>query len=243
MNYIDCHSHLLPGVDDGSQSMEESLRNLCDLRLQGVTKAIITPHVNSDYIRDHWIETPIPNNELRRVFDALRRKCGEAPERYPSLVLGSEFYYDPRKGGPIDPIPMGESGYVLLELPYESNLDNVKTAVEAIRSRGFKVMLAHPEKYDAFKIDWLNSLFWLRDNPEVKVQIEVWDTAQGNSCTWCFIETRSAHVLGTDSHGDHRPPAYAKAVDALLRWAGDDPDRQAYVRRLTEENARELFGL
>jgi len=243
MNYIDCHSHLLPGVDDGSQSMEESLRNLRLLRAQGVTKAILTPHVNSDYIKDYWLDTPIPNNTLLRVFEELRAKCGEEPERYPDLFPGSEFYYDPRKGGPVDPIPMCGSRYVLLELPYESTLDDVKDAVQAVKGAGYSVMLAHPEKYSAFKDDWQNALTWLRDHQDVKVQIEAWDTGKNKLYAWRFIESRTAHVLGTDSHGDHRPPVYDLAENALEVWAGEDPERQGYVRRLTEENAAEFFGL
>ncbi len=247
MNYIDCHSHLLPGVDDGAWDMDESLRNLRKLRSQGVTRAIITPHVNSDYIEEFFHDLIVPNAELKEKFSVLQTECGKEPDKYPALTLGSEFYYDPRKGGPINPIPMGESGYVLLELPYEVDLDNLIKAVNAIRDRGYKVILAHPEKYHAFIFEWDAALPWLRENPEVKVQIEAYDTGTKKAShhieNWRLIESRTAHVLGTDSHGDKRPPVFDRAVNALLEWAGEDPERLAYVRRLTRENAEEMFGL
>ena len=53
--YIDCHSHLLPGVDDGSRTMEESLEMLGLLRSQGVTRAMLTPHLNSPYIEAYML--------------------------------------------------------------------------------------------------------------------------------------------------------------------------------------------
>ena len=242
MNYIDCHNHFRPGVDDGAQSTEEALDSLRLLRSQGVTKAILTPHVNSPVSRNG-----VKNQDLQTQFNSLSAWCRQDPDLYPSLALGCEYYFDPYQETLMHPILMAGSRYVLLELPDTVNLDKLKSAEKTACVHGYKVLLAHPEKYYAFQAQWDDALAWLRENPEVKVQIEAWDTAEETADhhkeSWRFIEARAAHVLGTDSHGYHRPPVYDRAVNALLDWAGEDEERQAYVRRLTRENAEELFGL
>ena len=173
----------------------------------------------------------------------LLTACAAEPGAYPALTLGSEYHYDPRYCGAIDPIPMGESRYVLLELPYEADIRTVGEAVDALRDKGFGTVLAHPEKYDAFIETWEEGLRFLRGAPDVKVQIEAWDTQKHNEVTWRFIESRTAHVIGSDSHGYHKPPAYELAVNALAAWAGDDPERRGYMEELTKKNAERLFLL
>ncbi len=237
MNYIDCHSHLLPGVDDGSRSMTESLDNLRLLRSQGVSEAILTPHVHSPFAS----RPGVIKADLRVIFNRLCAEYRREPEAYPDLYLGCEYYFDPEEATAVDPIPMAGSDYVLLELPYAIDLDGVRSAVEAVRAHGFRTLLAHPEKYDAFKGQWDEALAYLRENPEVKVQLEAWDVKELRPHTWRFIESRAAAVIGTDSHGYHRPPVYDKAAEALRAWAGDEPERRSYVDALLRRNPRELF--
>ena len=236
MNYIDCHDHLLPGVDDGSHDTEESLRNLRLLRSQGVTAAILTPHINSPVSRPGITET-----DIRRIYEDLKAECEATPEEYPSLLLGCEYYIDPAWEICMDPIPMAGSDVVLLELPYTVDAAGVRRAVNMARDEGCRVLLAHPEKYDAFKFQWEESLSFLRSSPDVLVQTETWDIQKHNEYAWQFIESRTAAVVGTDSHGDHRPPSFDLAVAALTEWAGEDAERRGYVDRLLYINAREIF--
>ena len=237
MNYIDCHSHLLPGVDDGAKIMDESLRHLRSLRSQGVERAILTPHVNSPFAS----KAGVTKEDIQDKFQTLKAECRKEPEAYPALFLGCEYYFDPDIHTVVDPIPMAGSDYVLLELPYGIDLDGVRSAVDAARKSGFRTILAHPEKYDAFRYQWDEALSFLRENPDVKVQLEARDVAERREYSWRFIESRSATVIGTDSHGDHRPPVFHRAAAALEDWAADDPERRAYVEALLVKNPRELF--
>ena len=236
MNYIDCHCHLIHNVDDGSGSLEESKRNLELLRSQGVTKVFLTPHVNSP------ASLPgVVREQLLARYSELVSECRREPDRYPEPELGCEYFFAPYKETSMDPLPMGRSRFVLLELPYETALNGVVCAVQVAQAHGWHVLLAHPEKYAAFQYQWDEALMWLRRSG-VKVQVEAWNTQKCDPYTWQFIETGTAHVLGTDSHGDRRYPVFDLAAEALWDWAGTDLQRQAYVRRLTRENAIDLLG-
>ena len=79
---VDCHSHLLPGVDDGVQSMEESLQILREMEQQGIRRVWLTPHIMED----------IPNETL-----ALQRKFRELLQQYRGAVelkLAAEYMLD-----------------------------------------------------------------------------------------------------------------------------------------------------
>ena len=237
MNYIDCHNHLLPKVDDGSQSLEESLDNLRKLRSQGVTAAILTPHVNSPFA-----SLPgVTKESIRRRFDTLNAVCEKTPELYPALSLGCEYYFDPAVHKSMDPIPMAGSDIVMLELPYEVELSGVVRAAEIARGQGYRVLLAHPEKYDAFKFQWDEALDFLRSSPDVLVQLESWNIGKRDEYSWRFIETRTAAVIGSDSHGNHRSPSFGLAVSALQDWAKGEYDREEYVDLLLRRNAEMLW--
>lgn len=241
MNYIDCHNHLLPDVDDGSHDEEESLRNLRRLRSQGVTKAILTPHINSSFSKSGVTKTTIYD-----TYNDMKAKCEASPEEYPALFLGCEYYIDPTWENYMAPIPMAGSDVVMLELPYVVDLAGVRRAVKTARDQGYRVLLAHPEKYDAFIYQWDEALAFLRSSPDVFVQNETWDIGKRNDdihsiVSWRFVENRITTVLGTDSHGDRRPPSFDRAVTALTEWAGDDTERKSYIDRLLRINAQEII--
>ena len=238
MNYIDCHNHLLPGVDDGAKSMKESLDSLCILRSQGVTSAILTPHVNSPYVK-----CTLTIEQLRERFLELKKVCEKEPGSYPALSLGSEYYFDPVIENSMDPITMAGSDIVMLELPYEIDLGGVNRAVEAARGQGFRVLLAHPEKYDAFKYQWDEALLFLQSSPDIFVQLESWDVGKHDPYSWRFIESRTATVIGTDSHGYHREPSYDKAVAALTEWALGGSERREYMDQILRKNAQHIMKL
>ena len=238
MKYVDYHNHLLPGVDDGAKTMEESLISLRLLRSQGVETAILTPHVNSPNVK-----CTLKTEHLYEAYAALRKACEKEPTAYPALLLGCEYYIDPGWETDMDPIPMAGSDVVMLELPYEIDLSGVQQAVRTARDHGYRVLLAHPEKYDAFKYQWDDALGFLRENPDVMVQLESWDVGKQNKYSWQFIESRTATVIGTDSHGFHRPPSYDRAVNALTEWAREDAERKEYAERLLTGGALPLRKL
>ena len=138
---VDIHSHLIPGIDDGSQSMEESLLLLRGLEKLGYEKVITTPHIMFD-------SYPNSAKVIRSGFEKLQ----EAAQREGiglSIDVGAEYYldenfYDEMKKDDILSIA-GE--YVLFESSYISKPLQMEEMIFAIGEAGYKPMMAHPERY------------------------------------------------------------------------------------------------
>ena len=136
--FTDLHSHILPGVDDGIQSAEEALKILKAYEEFGVKKVVFTPHIMEEY----------PQNSpefLRSRFDDFRRQYTGTIE----LALGAEYMLDNRFGAWLDAqdlLPVME-GFLLIETAFMSSPLNLAERLQEVRSKGYFVILAHPERY------------------------------------------------------------------------------------------------
>ena len=138
----DLHTHILPGMDDGAKDVQQSLTLLQMEKQQGVDTVVLTPHF---YRQKEPVER----------FLARRNKAMEAlqaalPLDSPKLILGAEVAWYPTilQEKDLDKLCLGNSGYILLELP---NAAWGKYLVEQIqnfaKNSGLKPILAHIERY------------------------------------------------------------------------------------------------
>ena len=133
----DCHTHLLPGVDDGVATIEQSLEVLAYIESQGVSQVWCTPHVMDDI--------PNPTELLLRKFEELKTaykgniKLNLAAE----YMLDSEFEKRLAEG---DLLKMWDD-VVLVETSTNIPPYNLLNLLENIMSKGYRPMLAHPERY------------------------------------------------------------------------------------------------
>ncbi len=138
---VDLHSHLIPGIDDGSQSMEESLLLLKEFEEIGYKKLITTPHI----MLDSYKNTP---EIIHSGLEALRhaaQKEGISLE----IEAAAEYYLD---DGFYDLLDKGdmmsvEGKYLLFETSYVSKPLIFEEMIFNIASAGYIPMLAHPERY------------------------------------------------------------------------------------------------
>jgi tyrosine-protein phosphatase YwqE len=137
----DFHSHLIPGIDDGASSLEESILLIQGLRDMGFSKIITTPHCMSDFYRN----TPeIINQGLATVKAELLKRGIEI-----ALQASAEYYLDDDFERKIDEgelLPFGDN-YILFELPFLSEPPNFSQVVFKLQSMGYRPILAHPERY------------------------------------------------------------------------------------------------
>lgn len=139
---VDLHSHLIPGIDDGAQNVQESVvlvRKMIDM---GFQKIITTPHVMADFYRN----TP---ETISRGLDVLREELHRQHINIP-VEAAAEYYLDEvfesklTSGSPM--LTIG-NGFLLFELSFINYPQNLFDIIERIKDRGFKPILAHPERY------------------------------------------------------------------------------------------------
>ena len=137
--FTDCHCHLLPGVDDGARTMEESLRLLRIYEMWGIREVWLTPHIMED----------IPN-----TVDGLRARFAELQEAYQGpiqLHLAAEHMLDNLFEARLKQnalLPIGKEGrHLLVETSYFNPPMGFYDLVTRICSAGYMPLLAHPERY------------------------------------------------------------------------------------------------
>ena len=139
----DYHSHVLPGIDDGSKSAEETLAMLKALKKQGVDKVYATPHF--DALVDH------PDLFLERRNAAYERiKPLIDGEEYPELLLGAEIMYFSGISDiqSISKLKLENTDFLLLEMPIERWSEYmISEIIKLTLASNIKVMLAHVERY------------------------------------------------------------------------------------------------
>ncbi len=142
---VDLHSHLIPGIDDGSQSMEESLKLLKGLEVLGYEKVITTPHIMSDCYK----------NDAGIILDGLQKLREAAVSEGISLQIdaAAEYYLDEHFFDEMQKekiMSIGER-YVLFESSYVFKPLQMEEMIFAIGQAGYTPLLAHPERYRYIK--------------------------------------------------------------------------------------------
>ncbi len=146
---VDIHSHLLPGLDDGVSSFEESLEIIQKFEEAGYRKIVTTPHIMSDFYKN----TPDIINqkleELKSFIDSHTSMIVEAAAEY---YLDETFMDLLSEGN--DHIFKIDGKYVLFETAFMSEPLYLREVIFKIQSIGLKPVLAHPERYHYFIKDW-----------------------------------------------------------------------------------------
>ena len=147
---IDLHSHILPGIDDGSPDFETSVKLVSELARAGVTDVVATPH----YIEETIYTSPkVKNSKLLKELQKKLKAEGVDVKVY----LGNEIYISKNiKNLVEDGLISGlfESKYLLVELPMSGDFPNYRDIFLELLRSGYKVVLAHPERYVAFQKDF-----------------------------------------------------------------------------------------
>ncbi len=232
---IDFHSHILPGVDDGSGSTEESVQLLSALQEQGVDTVAATPHF--------YATQRTPSRFLERREEALGRLRDSLSGRFPEIICGAEVLYFPGVSR-MEELPrlcLEGTNLLLLEMPFESWSEGMIREVHDLsRSGRFTLMLAHVERYYSMQ------------------PASVWDglleagvLMQSNADFFLHLRTRRKalklmregriHLLGSDCHNMRsRPPRMREAAQIIEKRLGREvlAEMDAFGRSLLPENAR-----
>ena len=141
----DMHSHLLPGLDDGAETLAHSLDLLRALRALGFRKLVLTPHVMGDFYKN----TP---EGIRAALALLRTAAEAAGLGDVALDCAAEYYLDEFLGRKLaDGTELltfgGERRFLLFETSYMNEPLNFYETVFEMKAQGYRPVLAHPERY------------------------------------------------------------------------------------------------
>jgi protein-tyrosine phosphatase len=146
--FVDIHSHLLPGIDDGAKDIDQSLALILEMRSNGIKNFIITPHVLGDVYPNSskFIKTKL--NEVKQALESegINDVSLKAAAEY---MLDEQFTELLEK----DDILTLKDNFVLIEMSYFSAPINIYELLFEIQLKGYKPILAHPERYNFYHHD------------------------------------------------------------------------------------------
>lgn len=236
MGYYDIHSHLVPGVDDGSQDEEMSRALLRQAQSEGISTMIITPH-NYPGRSEGKIA------KVKERFALLQEIAAEETPEI-ELHLGNEVFYresfvaDLREG---KALPLAGTHYVLTEFHPGAPKRQVTEALRQILMGGYIPIVAHIERIESFYGEE-EDLITLRDMGaylQVNTHTFLGGLFDRRSAFWRRMAAEEIiSFLGSDAHHpDKRPVMMEAAVQKLAKKMDEDA-----LWRLTEENARKVIA-
>jgi len=138
---VDIHSHLIPGVDDGVKTLEQSMEIIQGFQSLGYTKVITTPHVSERYPNSSDIlksGLTLVKNELRNLQIDVEIELGA------EYMVDATFLRAIKEGDDL----LSWHGYILIETPFTTSPFIFDEVIFELQSKGLSPVLAHPERYE-----------------------------------------------------------------------------------------------
>ncbi len=225
---IDTHLHILPGVDDGPETIQESLALARALVQEGIHSAIVTPHYNDEFPQRSAAEIQERVNELQQELEHYN-----IPLR---LFVGHEALIKP---GLIEDLQSGRlatlnhSRYLLLELWYSTWLPETERVIFELQAYGIVPVITHPERYRAIQKDPARLTALVRQGVLTQLTASSLIGMQGNTARHCaeaLLKRGLIHCIASDAHGlQRRPPGVLLGLQRASALLG-----QALVYQMTE---------
>jgi tyrosine-protein phosphatase YwqE len=201
----DIHSHFIPGIDDGSPDMETTISLIKEMQQLGFKKVITSPHVMSDFYQ----------NTSETILSGLNKVRSELKAQSIPIEIeaAAEYYIDfefEQKIGKEKFLTFG-GNYILVELSFIEEPRNLFDIIFKLQLEGYKVVLAHPERYAYYRMEDYNEL----KNRGVLLQINLlsligYYSPQVQKKTEKLIEDNLVSFVGTDCHNMHHAELYEK---------------------------------
>ena len=201
----DIHSHFIPGIDDGSPDMETTISLIKEMQALGFKKVITTPHVMSDFYKN---SSDIILKGLTDIRSELKVQNINM-----EIEAAAEYYIDydfEQKIGKEKFLTFGDN-YILVELSFMEAPKNLFDIIFKLQLEGYKVVLAHPERYAFFTMDDYEELV----NRGVLLQIN-WLSIIGyyspqiEQKTKDLIAADMVSFIGSDCHNMNHAELYKK---------------------------------
>lgn len=231
----DFHSHILPGIDDGSKSVEESLEMLRQEAAQGIDRVVATPHF--------YPRHDSPERFLRRRARALQQlqEAAAREQGLPEVFLGAEIYFFSgiSDSDVLSQLTIGEKRCILLEMPHSPWKDSMYRELEGIVvKQGLTPVIAHVDRYiRPFATYGIPEK--LQELPVlVQANAEFFLNRSTRRMATRMLKSGQIHVIGSDCHNlKDRKPNLGDAIEVIQKRLG--PGRLDWIRTHEQEI---LFG-
>lgn len=196
----DMHSHLLPGIDDGLQTAEESVAFIGELYNLGYKKLICTPHIISD-IYPNSPETILPKLEM--VRQAVKKKGIDIV-----IEAAAEYMVDMDMEKLVvenQPLLTFGKNLILIEMSFVAASPNIEQVIFQLRLKGLQPVLAHPERYGYYHNDFEKYRHYVELGCLLQVNLLSLLGYYGKAVKTIaekLIKHRMVDLLGTDMHHD-----------------------------------------
>ena len=224
--FTDLHSHLVPGVDDGSRTLDEARDGILRLMALGVRRMVTTPHIDGSLTRDRRIlEARL--TEVDRAWVSLQQM---AEAEFPDLELyrGHEVMMDIPDPDLSDPrICLAGTSFVLVEWPGLGVPPSTLPVLDMLVGSGFRPIIAHPERYRGLDRGMALPGEWRARGALLQVN---YGSLVGKYGDWprkravTLLERGWADLMASDFHGRaHLSPFLMEANMILSGWgAGEE---------------------
>ncbi|MDY0209743.1 MAG: CpsB/CapC family capsule biosynthesis tyrosine phosphatase [Bacilli bacterium] len=228
---IDIHSHIIPFVDDGSSSFEQSLKMIDEAMKQGITDIICTPHYRKNVFS-------VNIEEIKKQFMMLKEQTQEKAIR---LFLGQEIYCHKNEevmellhNGVV--VTLNNSNFILLEFSYLDKIDISEIAYVAVL-KGYMPIIAHIERYHYLDLETVkeikNSGGFIQVNASSLVGKE---GAKLKKFVFALLKEKLVDFVASDIH-EKRQNWMNKAYNIVVKKFGQD-----YGQRIFNDNALRILS-
>lgn len=234
--FIDIHTHILPGVDDGSGSLEESISMLRQAEKENIGSIILTPHQKPDR---HCVS---PDGMARRVQEL--REMADREGINIRMYPGGELFYrhslaEELKSGRV--VTLAGSRYVLVEFFPQEQYEYIRNGLYSLLAEGYLPVVAHVERYAQVNGS--------REHQEELLDMGCYfqvnaGTLTGNAgfgmkrTAWQLVKRKQVHFIGTDAHraDGSRAPRLLHCAKLLEKKCGS-----GYAAQLLYRNAEMIL--
>jgi protein-tyrosine phosphatase len=221
--FTDLHSHLVPGVDDGSRTLDEARDGLRRMTALGVRKMVTTPHFEGSLTRNRGIlEDRL--TEVERAWESLQQM---AEVEFPELELyrGHEVMLDIPDPDLSDPrLHLAGTSFVLVEWPGLRVPPSTLRVLDRLMDSGIRPIIAHPERYRGLDRETALPGEWRTRGALLQVNYgsvvgRYGDLPRKRSVT--LLERGWVDLMASDFHGRaHLSPSLKEAQEAFTEWGG-----------------------
>ena len=216
MGYVEMHTHILPGIDDGADVPKTALKMVWQSYQQGIDTIMLTPHYHPG--RKFTASPTIIRGKTARLREAAKNKISEDIELY----TGQEIYWDSNVVDMLNNdhlLTMANTSYVLIEFSVSDPIEKVKGAVNRLTLAGYFPIIAHVERYNSVLGEFHKIEELIRMGAYIQVNCQsltggIFDK-RAKFCRKLF-EEQLVHFISSDCHDtEYRPPAIKEAVKVL----------------------------